>query len=347
MSHHVAALMLDGADLFEISIAHGIFGLDRPELGPDPLYTLELCARGRRARISGGGSLATVGDLASLADADTVIVPFGHVDRDAEPDVVDAIATAHARGARIVSFCSGSFTVAQTGLLDGRHATTHWLYTEAFRRRFPRVTIEPNVLFVDEGDVLTSAGSAAGIDLALHLVRLDHGAGAAASIARRMVVAPHREGGQAQFIEPDHWPRVGSDIGPVLDWALTQLHRDIGIGELASRAAMSRRTFARRFKEATGTTPLRWLQAQRLHRAQQLLETSDLDMEQVASRAGFGSATTLRHHFRRTFRTTPTRYRQAFRLEHVEHVQHVPGAEQVRHAEQVRRPTVTTSWATP
>lgn len=314
MTHKVAALLLEGANLFEISIAHEVFGLRRPELGPTPLYELTLCSKSGQAQLNSGLSVTTPGDLNSVVDADTVIVPFGLPAGAADPELIQALLEAHRRGARLASFCSGAFTLAETGLLDGRRATTHWRYANDFRRRFPRVAFDPNVLYVDEGDVLTSAGSAAGIDLALHLVRMDYGADVSAAVARRMVVPPPREGGQAQFIDPPHEPRVTSDgLGRVLDWILSQLHRDISVDELASMAAMSRRTFARRFKEATGTTPLRWIQMQRLHRAQQLLETTDLDMEQVASRSGFGSGTNLRVHFRRELHTTPSRYRRAFR----------------------------------
>jgi AraC family transcriptional regulator, transcriptional activator FtrA len=312
VAHRVAAVVLDGANLFEFAVAAEVFGIERPEVGRD-LYAFDLCAPTGRARLAGGVELSTPGDLDAIAAADTVIVPHGGA-RDAVPaELLDAMLAAHAAGGRLVSFCSGAFTLAATGLLDGRRATTHWMLTDDFRRRFPRVTLDPNVLFVDEGDVLTSAGTAAGIDLALHLVRLDHGAEAARGIARRMVVPPHRDGGQAQYIDPPHEPRVDADgMGGLLDWLRSDLRRHVTVAEMARRSAMSERTFVRRFKEATGTTPFRWVASQRLQRAQQLLETTDLDVDRIAAEAGFGTAANLRQHVRRELGTTPTAYRRSF-----------------------------------
>jgi AraC family transcriptional regulator, transcriptional activator FtrA len=312
MPHRVAAVVLDGANPFEFAVASEVFGIERPEVGRE-LYAFDLCAPTGRARLAGGAELTTPGDLEAIAAADTVIVPHGGALEEVDPELLSAMTRAHARGARLVSFCSGAFTLAATGLLDGRRATTHWMLTQAFRRRFPRVTLDPNVLFVDEGDVLTSAGTAAGIDLALHLVRLDHGAEVARGIARRMVVPPHRDGGQAQFIDPPHEPRIGTDqLGGLLDWLRGDLRREITVAEMARRSAMSERTFVRRFKEATGTTPFRWVAGQRLRRAQELLETTDLDVDQVAGAAGFGTATNLRQHFRRELDITPSAYRRSF-----------------------------------
>jgi transcriptional regulator GlxA family with amidase domain len=312
MAHQVAALVVDDANPFEFAVAAEVFGIERPEI-PGWDYAFDLVAAGRRATLHGGAQLTTTAGLDALAVADTVVVPAGKVFSDNDPDVVAAVAAAHARGARVMSFCSGAFVLGEAGLLDGRRATTHWKYTVEFTQRFPRVRVDPNVLFVDEGDVLTSAGTAAGIDLALHVVRGDLGAEAARVVARRMVVPPHRDGGQAQFIDGAPQARVRPDeLSGVLEWARTRLDHDLSVAVLAARAAMSERTFNRRFKESTGTTPFRWLLTQRLQRAQELLETTPLDVDQVAARSGFGTAANLREHFRRELRTTPSTYRRAF-----------------------------------
>ena len=312
MGHRVAALVIDGASPFEFAVAAEVFGSARPEI-PGWDYDFELAAVDRRVRLSGGSELRTTGDLDTVAAADTVVLPGGEPLRKNDPQIVAAVAAAHGRGARVLSFCSGAFLLAEAGLLDGRRATTHWKFTAAFRTRFPQVHLDPNVLFVDEGDVLTSAGTAAGIDLALHVVRRDLGAEAARVVARRMVVPPHRDGGQAQFIDDAPQARARpDDLAGVLEWARAHLEADLSVAVLASRARMSERTFARRFKEATATTPFRWVLTQRVQRAQELLETSDLDVDQVAARAGFGTATNLREHFRRELQTTPSAYRRSF-----------------------------------
>ena len=217
------------------------------------------------------------------------------------------------RGARVASICTGAFALAHAGLLDGRRATTHWDSTAALAERFPQVEVDPGVLYVDEGDVLTSAGVAAGVDLCLHIVRRDHGAELAARVARRIVVAPHREGGQAQFIErPIAGPGSGS-LEPTRAWARERLAEPLDVRTMARHACVSERTFARRFRAETGTTPLRWLLAQRVLEARRLLEATDLPVETVAGRAGFGTAASLREHFARATATTPTAYRRAFR----------------------------------
>ncbi len=312
MAHVVATVVLDGFEPFEFAVAAEVFGTDRSYLGVE-WYEFRLCTPGE-VTLAGGAKLRGSHGLEDVATADTVIIPQGPVDSDPPAELLEVVVDAHRRGARIVSFCSGCFVLAAAGLLDGRRATAHWIETERFRRRFPRVQLDPNVLFVDEGDVLTSAGTAAGIDLALHIVRKDFGADIARAVARRMVVPPHRDGGQAQFIDPPHAPRVPSDgMAPLLDWLSGQLHRDVTVAEMAARVAMSERTFARRFKEATGTTPFRWVLRQRLQAAQELLETTDLDVDRIAHRSGFGSATNLREHFRRELGTTPTAYRRTFK----------------------------------
>jgi transcriptional regulator GlxA family with amidase domain len=212
----------------------------------------------------------------------------------------------------VVSLCSGAFGLARTGLLDGRRATTHWRHAEEFRRTFPQVDVVPDVLFVEDGPVATSAGTAAGIDLCLHLVRDAFGAAAANTVARRMVVPPQREGGQAQYVESPIRDVEARTLAPVLDWAAAHLHREVSVADLARRAAMSERTFARRFRDETGTTPHAWLLARRVALAEELLETGDLAVEEVARRSGFASATMLRHHFGRLRGTAPSRYRRTF-----------------------------------
>jgi AraC family transcriptional activator FtrA len=229
--------------------------------------------------------------------------------------LLDALRAAHRRGARIMSVCTGAFVLAAAGLLDGRPATTHWMYTEELAARFPEVRVDPRVLYVDDGDVLTSAGTAAGIDLCLHVVRLDHGAEVANAVARRMVVPPHRDGGQAQYVESPLASGPGDDpLGGTLGWALEHLDEPLSVADLARRAAISPRSFARHFLRVTGTTPHQWLLSQRLLLAERLLESSDLSVERVASRSGFGSAAALRAHFQRARATSPSAYRRLFRL---------------------------------
>lgn len=315
MAHRVAVAIVDGVNAFEFAVACEVFGIVRPELGVD-WYDFAMCAPNRRARANGGLELGTPHDLDVLATADTVIVPSGEPDGSAPTALLDALRAAHANGARMLSFCSGAFSLAEAGLLDGRRATTHWHYTAQFRRRFPMVDLDPNVLFVDDGDVLTSAGTAAGIDLSLHVVRCDYGADVARAVARRMVVPPHRDGGQAQYIDGPRAPRVeGNGLPAVLDHARAHLGEELTVADLAARAMMSERTFARRFREEVGTTPFRWLVGERLLSATELLETTDWDVERIARATGFGTATNLREHFRRARKTTPSAYRRAFRGE--------------------------------
>lgn len=311
--HTIVAVVADGANAFEFSVACEVFGLDRPELDVE-WYDFRLASPGGDVRVQSGARLRTAFDLSAIDDADTVVVTSAPVDGPCDPELVERLIRADARGARLVSFCSGAFALGEAGLLDGRPATTHWRYTEQFRRRFPRVRLDPNVLFVDDGNVLTSAGTAAAVDLSLYVVRKDHGAEAARGVARRMVVPPFRDGGQAQYIDPPHEPRVDADgLAQMLDDLREELHLEVSVGDMARRAAMSERTFARRFKEETGTTPHRWLLGQRVQRAQQLLETTEMDIDLVAHRSGFGTAANLRQHFRRSLATTPSSYRRAFR----------------------------------
>jgi AraC family transcriptional regulator, transcriptional activator FtrA len=313
VAHAVVAVVAPGANPFEFAVACEVFGLRRPELDVE-WYDFRLAGLTRPVVVNGGWTLDTPHGLEAVADADTVIVPASPIDEAPPPDLVDAVRAAADRGARLVSFCSGVFAIAATGVLDGRTATTHWMYVDELRRRHPRITVDPDVLYIDGGQVLTSAGTAAGIDLALHIVRLDHGAEVANAVARRMVVPPHRDGGQAQFaVAPV--PRTVDDdpLGPVMNWMIEHLDEQVTVPQLARLAAVSPRTFARRFREVTGTTPLRWLTHQRVARAQELLEVTDLPIDVVANRVGFGSAANLRLHFRATLSTTPAVYRDRFR----------------------------------
>ena len=315
--HLVAAVAFHGISPFELSVACEVFGLDRSEL-VDPWYELRVCAvvdPPIRVKEPMGFTIDTPYGLADLEGADTIVVPMWPGDQVPSAELVDALRAAHHRGARILSFCSGAFLLAAAGLLEGRRATTHWMYAEELARRFPSVDVEPDVLYVVDGTVMTSAGTAAAIDLCLHVVRQDHGADVANAVARRMVVPPHRDGGQAQFIQAPV-PEQADDDDPfrsTLDWALEHLDEPLTVEALARRAATSPRTFARRFVAATGTTPLQWLLRQRVLHAQRLLETTDEPIERVANRCGFGSAAVMRVHFHRQVGTSPVSYRRTFK----------------------------------
>jgi transcriptional regulator GlxA family with amidase domain len=312
--HVVAALAVDGVAPFELAVACEVFGIDRSELS-DPWYRFKVCADRSPVRTSIGFTIDTPYGLDDLARADTVIVPASaHDDEVPSPALIDALQRAHRRGARIMSVCSGAFTLAHAGLLDGRRATTHWMHADELARQFPLIDVDPKVLYVDEGDVLTSAGTAAGIDLCLHVLRQDHGAEVANAVARRMVVPPHRDGGQAQFVDQPVAPSAEDDpLAGVLGWMLEHLDEQLTVDDLARRAAMSPRTFARRFRAVTGTTPLQWLLAQRVILAQRLLESTDDPIELIAHRCGFTSAVALRPHFQKATGTSPGAYRRTFR----------------------------------
>lgn len=311
--HTVAVAVLPGNHAFELAIACEVFGLERPELGV-PWYRFRVCAQNSPVDL-GAFRLETDHTFDELARADTVIVPVAPVDRPVPPALVDALRHAHARGARLMSYCSGAFALAEAGVLDGRPATTHWMYSGLLAHRYPRVEVRPDVLYVDDGQVLTSAGTSAGIDLSLHVVRLDHGSEVANTVARRMVVPPHRDGGQSQFV--DRPVPLGDDdvaLAPTLDWVVARLHEPVTVEEMAAHARTSPRTFMRRFRAATGTTPARWLTLRRIDHARRMLERSDVPVEHVARESGFGTAANLRLHFRRAVGTTPTAYRRAFRV---------------------------------
>lgn len=312
MLTNVAVVVHDGVAPFELGLLAELFGYDRRDDGV-PLVDYAVCGAGRaEVRTSGGFSVRPEHDLDRVAAADLVAVPaFDSGDRAPRP-VVEAVREAAAAGARVMSVCTGAFVLGEAGLLDGRSCTTHWRHTEEMRRRFPRSLVVPEVLYVDEGQVITSAGTAAGLDAGLHLWRQEHGAAVASAIARRLVVAPQREGGQAQFVARQVVDCDVDTLAPVLGWALEHLADDLGVEALARRAHLSPRTFARRFRDETGTTPHAWVTAQRLTEAERLLETSDLSVEQVAHAVGMAGAATLRHQFQRARGVSPQSYRRAF-----------------------------------
>jgi transcriptional regulator GlxA family with amidase domain len=263
-------------------------------------------------RTSLGYDMMIADGLEKAADADLIAVPAHLIDADVHPEVVRVLREAAERGAWILSICSGAFTLAKAGLLSGRSATTHWMHAERLAAEFPDISVDPDVLFVEDGRIITSAGTASGIDACLHLIRIELGAAAANVVARRMVVPPQRAGGQSQYIAAPVKERCTDSFAEVTEWMLEHLEEELTIDELARRALMSPRTFARRFKADLGTTPGAWLNRQRLLRAQQLLEESSLGLDAVAAESGFGTAAVMRHHFAKTLDTTPAAYRRAF-----------------------------------
>lgn len=303
--HAVALAATDGMLSFELTIAAEVFG-------EDPRYGFAVC--GSAPVRVGRFLLEPDHGLERLARAGTVIVP-GWADVDADPpaDLVEAVRAAHAAGARVASLCTGAFVLAAAGLLDGLRATTHWAHTEVLAARFPRVTVDADVLYVDNGSVLTSAGKAAAMDLCLHLVRADHGPAAANAVARRLVVPPHRAGGQAQYVSTPIPARDDHPLAALLPWITARLDQPLTVEDLARQAKVSTRHLTRHFHAATGTTPLRWLLVQRIRRAQELLEKTDSGVDTIAAAVGMGTATTLRRHFNRTVGVPPDTYRRTFR----------------------------------
>jgi transcriptional regulator GlxA family with amidase domain len=310
--HRIAVLALDNVVAFDLAIPAQVFG------HPDERdrYRVRVCAeQAGPVRTSTGFDIVAPHGVAAVRWAATIVVPgFEHTERAVPPPVVDALRAADRRGARMISICTGAFALAAAGILDGRRATTHWRHAPELRARHPEIDLDPGVLYVDEGRVLTSAGVAAGIDLCLHVVARDHGAAAANRIARRMVVAAQRGGGQAQFVERSVPAPTDGGLGATRTWMLDRLAHPLTVAEMARHAVRSERSFARHFRAETGTTPLRWLHEQRLLHARRLLEGTDLPVEDVAARSGFGTATTLREHFGRATHTTPTAYRRTFRV---------------------------------
>jgi transcriptional regulator GlxA family with amidase domain len=310
-------LVTHGVAPFELAVICEVFGFERPEIiDPWPYQLVIASPDGPRVQTNQCFAIDSVRPLSALDRADTIIVPAWSGDASLTPPepMVAALRKAYRRGARLMSVCSGAFALAHAGLLDGRRATTHWMYTDRLAAAFPSIDVDPDVLYVDEGQILTSAGTAAGIDLCLHVVRLDHGVEVANAVARRMVVPPHRDGGQAQFIKAPIEADDGNDpLAATLDWVLEHLDEPLTVEVMSRRALTSPRTFARRFRSVTGTTPLQWLLRQRILHAQGLLESTDLPVELIAQRCGFGSASVLRTHFRRVLDTSPLAYRHTFR----------------------------------
>ncbi|WUI02940.1 DJ-1/PfpI family protein [Spirillospora sp. NBC_00431] len=311
--HGVVALVRPGQSTFELSFAAQVFGIERT--GLPTRYAFGVCAEdpGPVPTLAGYDMLVTDG-LDALDQADTVVVP-GWLPTTDPPssEVVRALRRAHSRGARVVSICSGAFALAHAGLLDGREATTHWALTDELAQRFPHVRVEPDVLYVDHGDVATSAGAGAGIDLCMHLLRNDQGARYAAHVARTMVMPPHREGGQLQYSAPPHPAQIDGTLAPLLEWATERLGEPLTVESLAAHEGLSGRTLARRFADQLGTSPGHWLLAQRIAMARDLLESTDLPLDAVARRAGLSSSTNLRRRFLDNLGTTPGAYRRAFR----------------------------------
>ncbi|MGI5238271.1 helix-turn-helix domain-containing protein [Dactylosporangium sp. CA-139066] len=309
----VAVAVADGILNFELALAYELFSSAPPAPVAD-WYDVVVCGAGP-VRADGRFLLEPDCGLDRLATAGTVIVPgWADVDADPPPGLVAAVRAAHEAGARVASLCTGAFVLAAAGLLDGRRATTHWLHAEALAARYPSVEVDPDVLYVDNGSVLTSAGKAAALDLCLHLVRRDHGSAVANAVARRLVVPPHRAGGQAQFVAtPVAEPRE-RPLSEILAWAAARLDRPLTVEDLARRANVSSRHLTRQFRAAMGTTPLQWLLTQRIRRAQELLESTDEPVDAIAAATGMGTATTLRRHFGRTVGVSPAEYRRTFRI---------------------------------
>ncbi|TDQ00827.1 GlxA family transcriptional regulator [Labedaea rhizosphaerae] len=312
-SHRVAVIVDEGSNPFELSVATELFGLRRPELGR-PWYEFTVCAPRPSVRMHlGMFTMTGVAGLAVADAADTLIVPNRpDPQHPPSPAVLAAITRAAARGARLVSFCTGAFALAEAGVLDGRRATTHWRWADEFTARFPQVTLEPDVLFVDDGPVLTAAGSAAALDLGLHLIQRDHGAEIANAVSRRLVFTGRRDGGQRQFVERPVPAVPDTSLAPVLEWARERLGHQLTVADLADRAATSQATLHRRFRAELGTTPLAWLTAERVTLACRLLERGERQLDRVARASGFGTAANLRIQLRKHTGLSPSDYRRRF-----------------------------------
>jgi transcriptional regulator GlxA family with amidase domain len=307
----VVLLALPGVAPFEFGVVCEVFGVDRSDMGgPTFDFTIATADPGP-VRTSLGYDMLIPTGLEAAATADLIAVP-AHDIEDIDERYLEVIRAAETRGAWVLSVCSGAFALAEADILDGRRSTTHWMHAEKLAARYPGTDVDPDVLFVDDRHVVTSAGTAAGIDAALHIVRTELGAAATNVIARRMVVPPQRDGGQSQYIQSPVSPVCADSFAAVADWMLENLDRDLSVDQLARKALMSSRTFARRFRADMGTTPSAWLNRQRLIRAQQLLEETDAALETIAQDTGFGTASVMRHHFLKVLQTTPTAYRRAF-----------------------------------
>jgi transcriptional regulator GlxA family with amidase domain len=317
MEHRIVVLPLDDVVAFDLGVPHQVFGAAR-DVDDRRLYRSSTATPGARpVRTTSGFSVLTDLDLDALADADTVVVPGVEVEdleAFASDEVRDALVGAHRRGARIMSICTGAFVLAAAGLLDGRPATTHWRHADRFRQFFPDVKLDPDVLFIDDGDVLTSAGVGAGIDLCLHVIRQDHGSEVANRAARRCVVPPWRAGGQAQYIEHPVPKAPDASTAGARAWAEQNLDDPLTLQALAQQARMSVRTFTRRFREETGQSPAQWLLQRRVEYARRLLESTDLGVDQIARQCGLGTAASLRQHLQSAIGVAPSAYRRTFRL---------------------------------
>lgn len=313
--HLVVALVYDGLGTFEFGITVEVFGLPRPEFD-FPWYRFAVCqAEKGRLHTVGGFRFDAPGERREVERADTIILPGWRNPAKVPPSrMVELVKRAYDRGIRLVSICGGVFVMAAAGILDGRRVTTHWLFADELKHRYPRIDVDPNALYIDEGQILTSAGSAAGIDLCLHIVRKDYGAEVANQVARRLISQPYREGGQSQFIEAPVMKRRPGPIAELLDWLGANLSESLAVAQMACHAHMSERSLLRHFKAATGMTPKEWLWRERVRRSQRLLETSKLSVEVIAGECGFGSTEAFRYHFRRVMRTSPRNYRLAFSL---------------------------------
>ena len=313
MLRTIAVIAQEPVATFELGVLCEVFGIDRTDDGV-PAFDFRVCSArpGEPLRTTTGLSVIAPHPLEAARGADLVAIPGGAVDGPYDPEVLDLLRDTAARGGRVLSVCSGAFQLAAAGLLDGRECTTHWRYAARLAEEHPRACVDLDVLYVEDGPVLTSAGTAAGIDACLHLVRTELGSEVATRIARRMVVPPHRSGGQRQFVETPVPTEPCEGLQDVMEWVAEHLDEEHSIPSLARRAAMSERTFARRFTAEVGTTPHKWLTSQRVLRARHLLESTDLDIERIARESGFATAAVLRHHFQRQIGIPPVAYRRAF-----------------------------------
>ena len=311
MLKNVVLLAIPGVAPFEFGVVCEVFGIDRGDTGGPSFDFTIVTADPGPVETSLGYDMMITNGLEAAAHADLIAVPAHRIEHIDER-YLEVIRAAEARGAWVLSVCSGAFALAQAGILEGRRATTHWMHTDRLARRYPGTEVDPDVLFVEDRKVVTSAGTAAGIDAALHIVRKEHGAAATNVIARRMVVPPQRDGGQSQYIEQPVKAECADSFASVAEWMLENLSQDLTVDQLARRALMSSRTFARRFRADMGTTPAAWLNRQRLIRAQQLLEETDYGLEAIAQQTGFGTAAVMRHHFVKVLQTSPQAYRRAF-----------------------------------
>jgi transcriptional regulator GlxA family with amidase domain len=312
--HNVAVPVLDGVAAFELGVLCEVFGLDRPDEPMLPSFDFAICApEPGPVRCQSGFDITAEHGFARLAEADLIGVPaIKGNDTPIHPELKVQLVAAVERGARVLSVCSGAFLLGQAGLLDDRRCTTHWTYADDLQRAFPRAKVDPDVLYVEDGPVITSAGTAAGIDACLYLMRQEFGERVASRLARRMVVPPHRDGGQRQYVETPIAPMQADTLTATLEWMTEHLDEDVTVETLAAHAHMSARTFARRFRAETGTTPHHWLTGQRVLLAQRLLEDDARTIDEIAAKAGFGSAALLRHHFVKRVGTTPQNYRRTF-----------------------------------